>query len=141
MAQAVTPAYPDSARDLGLGPVVVYVQVTVNPDGTIARAVITQSSNNSAIDQAALRAARTSTYSPKLVGCNAVTGTNVFPINMIPGSAGTVRHLAIMQSSNDAAMDQAAMRAARDPTYAPRAVGCRAVSGEYIFRVDFGPHP
>jgi TonB family protein len=84
VAQAATPGYPDSARDLGMGPVVVYVQVTVNPDGTIARAVIAQSSNNSAIDQAALRAVRQSLYSPRIVNCNAVTGIFIFRADFRP---------------------------------------------------------
>jgi TonB family protein len=88
VAQAATPAYPDSAKDLGLGPVTVYVQVTVNPDGSVDHAVIMQSSNNMAIDQAALRAARASSYSPKIVGCSASTGSIVIPINMVPGSRG-----------------------------------------------------
>ena len=84
VAQAAIPGYPDSARDLGMGPVVVYVQVTVNPDGSLTHAVITQSSNNSAIDQAALRAARASIYSPKIVGCQAMTGTFIFRADFRP---------------------------------------------------------
>jgi len=88
VAEAATPAYPASAADLGIGPVIVYVQVTVNPDGSVDRAIITQSSHNSAIDQATLRAARASSYSPKIVGCSAATGTILIPINMVPGSPG-----------------------------------------------------
>lgn len=89
LAQAATPAYPASAADLGIGPVTIYVQVAVNPDGSVDHAFIVRSSNNMALDQAALRAARASTYSPKLVGCNAVAGDTTIPINMVPGSHGS----------------------------------------------------
>jgi TonB family protein len=87
VAKEVTPAYPDSAKDLGLGFVVVLVDVTVEPDGSVERAIITQSSHNMAIDVAALKAARQSTYSPKIVGCQAITSTFIFRARMAPRTA------------------------------------------------------
>jgi len=84
VAQAATVGYPDSARDLGLGPVVVYVQVTVNPDGSLTHAVISRSSNNSAIDQAALRAVRQSLYSPRIVNCNAIETSQTLAVYLNP---------------------------------------------------------
>ena len=76
--QAVKPEYPDSARDLQLGPATVLVQVVVDTNGNVERAQITQSSHNMAIDRAALRAARASQYEPRVIDCNAVEGTYVF---------------------------------------------------------------
>jgi TonB family protein len=84
IAQAATPAYPASAADLGIGPVVVYVQVTVNPDGSLAHAVIARSSNNSAIDSAALRAARQSLYSPRIVNCSAIETSQTLAVYLNP---------------------------------------------------------
>ncbi len=87
VAKAVDPAYPDSAKDLGLGYVVVLVDVTVEPDGHVSKAMITQSSHNPAIDKEALRAARASIYSPKIVGCQAMTSIFIFRAAMDPRTA------------------------------------------------------
>jgi TonB family protein len=51
------------------------MQITIGPSGNIQDAEISKSSGNDAIDQAALRAARQSTYSPKLVNCQPTTGS------------------------------------------------------------------
>lgn len=82
----VQPDYPESARDLGLGPVSVEVEVTVGPSGNLVTASIFKSSNNMSIDQAALRAARQSTYSPKLVNCSPTTGNYLFRADFQPDS-------------------------------------------------------
>lgn len=52
----VQPDYPESAKDIGIGPVTVQVEVTVGPSGNLISAKIYKSANNMAIDQAALRA-------------------------------------------------------------------------------------
>lgn len=75
---AVQPDYPDSAREMGLGNVTVEVEVTVGPTGQLTAASIAHSGGNMAIDQAALRAARNSTYAPKIVNCKPVSGTYLF---------------------------------------------------------------
>ncbi len=80
----VQPDYPDSARDLGLGAVTVEVEVTVGPSGNLMGAQVYKSSSNMAIDQAALRAARQSTYSPKLVECEPAQGTYLFRADFQP---------------------------------------------------------
>jgi TonB family protein len=80
----VQPDYPESAKDIGIGPVTVQVEVTVGPSGNLVSASIYKSANNMAIDQAALRAARESTYSPKLVDCNAVQGQYLFRADFQP---------------------------------------------------------
>jgi protein TonB len=80
----VQPDYPESARDLGLGAVSVEVEVTVGPSGNLIDAKVYKSSSNMAIDQAALRAARQSTYSPKLVDCQPATGNYLFRADFQP---------------------------------------------------------
>jgi len=84
MTHAAPLIYPQSARDLGLGAVTVIVGVTVGAQGNIINAAIDRSSNNMAIDQAALHAARRSTYSPKLENCQATTGDYTFVANFQP---------------------------------------------------------
>ncbi len=78
------PDYPDSARDLGLGPVSVLIAVTIGSDGALLRATIAQSSNNLAIDQAALRSARESTYAPRIANCMPAVGTYLFHADFDP---------------------------------------------------------
>lgn len=87
VTQAATPGYPDSAKDLGLGRMTVLVLVTVNADGSLVDARIQQSSHNAALDQAALRAARDSDYAPKIVNCQAATGTYILRADMDPANA------------------------------------------------------
>ncbi|HEX8806359.1 MAG TPA: energy transducer TonB [Candidatus Aquilonibacter sp.] len=78
IVHAATPAYPASAKDLGIGRVVVLVAVTVDADGKLIEAHIQQSSLNMALDQAALLAARKSTYAPMIVNCKKTTGVTIF---------------------------------------------------------------
>lgn len=51
------------------------VLVTVNADGSVARAVLRRSSGSASFDAWAIRAARESEYLPKLVNCKPVRGT------------------------------------------------------------------
>ncbi len=88
IAQAATPGYPPSAADLGIGPVTIYVQATVNPDGSLSRAVITRSSNNFALDQAALRAVRQSQSSPRIENCSAIEALETLAVYMNPSRFG-----------------------------------------------------
>lgn len=78
--------YPDSARDLGLGEVQVYVTVTVGPTGNLLDAKVTRSANNMSLDNAALAAARQSTYAPKIVDCQPTTGSYNFIVTFDPNS-------------------------------------------------------
>ncbi|HEY5348819.1 MAG TPA: TonB family protein [Candidatus Lustribacter sp.] len=80
----VPPDYPDSVRDLGLGPVSVLVAVTIGSDGALLRATIAQSSNNFALDQSALRSARESTYAPRIADCVPAVGTYLFHADFDP---------------------------------------------------------
>jgi TonB family protein len=74
----VPPDYPESAKELGIGDVTVLVEVTVGPTGSLDSASIYKSSINMDIDRNALRAARESRYSPKIVNCEPVSGTYLF---------------------------------------------------------------
>lgn len=78
VTNAVPPDYPDSARDINLGPVTVLVQVTLDANGALVSTKIAQSSDNAAIDQAAVRAARESTYAARLVNCEPTAGDYIF---------------------------------------------------------------
>jgi TonB family protein len=80
----VQPDYPESAKELGLGAVTVEVEVTVGPSGNLVGAKVYKSAGNMSIDQAALRAARASTYSPKLVDCQPTTGDYLFRADFTP---------------------------------------------------------
>jgi protein TonB len=82
----VQPDYPESARSLGLGAVSVEVEVTVGPSGNLVGTKVYKSSNNMSIDQSALRAARQSTYSPKLINCAPTTGDYIFRADFQPDS-------------------------------------------------------
>jgi periplasmic protein TonB len=70
--------YPESVEELNLGNVDVGVEVTVGASGQLQAASIYSSSHNSQLDQSALRAARSSTYSPELVNCVPTVGTYLF---------------------------------------------------------------
>lgn len=80
----MTPDYPDVARDLGLGPVTALVAVTIDAHGSPRDLKILKSSGNAAIDQAALRAARQTSYAPKIANCAPVEGTYLFHADFEP---------------------------------------------------------
>jgi TonB family protein len=90
VTKAAVPEYPDSARYLGIGPVTILVQVTVNADGTVANAQISKTSNNTALDQSALRSARQSTYSPMIVGCAPQSSDATLAITIAPNGADSM---------------------------------------------------
>jgi len=80
------PEYPDAARDLGLGEVQVAIEVTIGPDGGLVGTKVAQSGGNMSLDQAALAAARQSTYAPKIVNCQPTTGSYYFKVTFDPNS-------------------------------------------------------
>jgi TonB family protein len=90
MVKAADLKYPDSARNLGLGRVTILIQLSVNADGSVASAQIQQSSNNLALDQAALQAARQSVYSPMIVNCEAKTANAVLVVAMAPNDQDSI---------------------------------------------------
>jgi TonB family protein len=84
MVKAAELRYPDSARNLGLGPVKILVQIAINPDGSVKSAKIVQSTYNLALDEAALQAAARSVYSPMIVNCEAQYANAMLVIDMDP---------------------------------------------------------
>jgi TonB family protein len=84
--KAEEPEYPQSAKPLGLGPVSVQIEVTIDPSGNIVEPHVYKSSGNQAIDEAALHAASGSKYAPKLVNCQAVAGKYLFRSDFEPDS-------------------------------------------------------
>lgn len=79
VASRVTPDYPDSHLNDG-----VYrkpqpaVLVTISATGKLIAAQISRSSGVPEVDQAMLRAARESTYLPRISHCKAVKSTYLF---------------------------------------------------------------
>lgn len=86
VVQQAQPEYPDSAREQGLGEVQVAVKVTIGPSGNLVDASVSQSAGNMALDQAALAAARQSTYAPKIVNCQPEQGDYLFRVTFDPNS-------------------------------------------------------
>ena len=78
------PDYPGSARELGLGQLTVGVRVYITPQGTIAALRVLNSSGNGDLDQAALRAAAESTYSPRTRNCKPTFGLYLFKVTFAP---------------------------------------------------------
>lgn len=63
------PQYPQSALEAGVEGT-PRVQVDINPDGTVRSVTLVQSSGNAAIDQAAIQAARNSSFQPMAGGAS-----------------------------------------------------------------------
>ncbi len=84
MTNGVSPEYPESAKEQGLGPVTVIVKITLSPAASVESASVLQSSGNMAVDQAAIIAARQSSYAPKLMNCQPAEGTYSFRANFDP---------------------------------------------------------
>lgn len=90
VTKAQEPDYPQSAKPLGLGPVTAEIAVTIDPSGKVVAAHVFKSSGNQAIDEAALKAASGSQYSPKLLNCQAVTADYLFRSDFEPDSYASV---------------------------------------------------
>lgn len=57
-----------------------------------------------------------------------------------PSHRGRLVDAKIYRSSNNAAIDDVALRAARGTRYAPRIANCVPVEGTYLFHADFEPN-
>jgi TonB family protein len=73
LIKGATAAYPASANATNAD-LVVHVDVTVGPDGSVQSARITHGSGQPDADKAALAAARASRYAPASRACAPVTG-------------------------------------------------------------------
>ena len=82
--QQAQPDYPNLARSMDVGEVSVKLKVSLTVDGTISAIAITQSSGVMPLDQAALAAARASSYLPAVKDCKRVPGTFDFSVTFDP---------------------------------------------------------
>ncbi|HEY8312563.1 MAG TPA: energy transducer TonB [Candidatus Baltobacteraceae bacterium] len=88
VTHAASPAYPASERNAGHGVETALVKVTLDATGKVVAASVAQSTDNLALDRAAVDAANASTYSPGEVNCRPQGGTFLFRVVFAPpGSA------------------------------------------------------
>jgi len=80
----VAPDFPAGGREAGLGQSTVSIKVYLSPKGTIAALRVFSSSGNFDLDQAALRAAAQSTYSPRVKNCKPAFGLYLFKVTFDP---------------------------------------------------------
>lgn len=80
----VAPDYPERARGAGLGVSKVSIRVYLSPKGTVAALRVFNSSGNVDLDQAAIRAAAQSTYSPRVKNCKPAFGLYLFRVTFNP---------------------------------------------------------
>jgi protein TonB len=60
-------------------------------------------------------------------------------VKVTVGPSGNLIGAEVYKSSGNMMIDQAALRTARQSTYAPKLVNCQPTTGDYLFRVDFQP--
>jgi TonB family protein len=85
VVQQAPALFPSAARRRRT--TIVILRVTIGPTGKMLSARIEQSSFDVALDQAALAAARASTYAPKVVNCQPVMGEYLLRIVLDPAVA------------------------------------------------------
>jgi TonB family protein len=84
VSHQVPPDYPESARESGLGQVTAGIRVYITPQGTIASLRVVNSTGNGDLDQAAIRGAAESTYSPRMKNCKPTFGLYLFKVTFDP---------------------------------------------------------
>ena len=72
---------------------------------------------------------------PEMAKQQGATGTVQVKVSLDP--AGHVVGASVYKSSGSALLDQAAVQAAKQSSYAPEIDNCAKVAGDYIFRADF----
>lgn len=77
--QKVTPDMPEIARQMGATGT-AQIKVTLDPNGGIVSATVFRSTNNRALDQAALQAAQQSKYAPEIRNCQKVGGSYLYTV-------------------------------------------------------------
>lgn len=80
--------------------------VVIGPSGSLQNVRVMRSSGNSALDAAALDAARRSRFSPKVVNCAPVTGQYLFRITFAPDAAGAAPNASTSPPSSTAPAQQ-----------------------------------
>ncbi|HEX5274762.1 MAG TPA: energy transducer TonB [Candidatus Rubrimentiphilum sp.] len=84
VSQQVSPDYPESARESGIGQVTAGIRVYLTPLGKVAALRVLTSSGNGDLDQAAIRAAAESTYLPRIKNCKPTFGLYLFKVTFDP---------------------------------------------------------
>jgi protein TonB len=74
---AVQPDFPEIARQQGAAGV-TKVKVSLSATGGVVAVSVYKSAGNAALDQAALAAARASSYTPEIENCVKVPGNYIF---------------------------------------------------------------
>jgi TonB family protein len=77
--QKVTPDMPEIARQMGATGT-AQIKVTLDAKGNVTAVSVYKSTNNRALDQAALQAAQQSRYSPQVKDCVAVAGSYLYVV-------------------------------------------------------------
>jgi TonB family protein len=72
--------FPEIARQMDASGT-VYLQIDLTSSGSIANVSVAKSSGNRYLDDAALRAARASTFSPEINDCTAVGGSFLYVVD------------------------------------------------------------
>jgi protein TonB len=74
---AVEPDYPDIAKEQGATGT-TQVKVTLDESGNVVSATVYKSAGNLSLDQAAVKAARATSYVPEIVNCVKTAGSYIF---------------------------------------------------------------
>jgi TonB family protein len=77
--QKVTPDMPEVARQMGASGT-AQIEVSLDARGNVIAASVYTSTNNSALDKAALQAAQQSKYSPEIVNCAKSAGSYIYTV-------------------------------------------------------------
>jgi TonB family protein len=77
--QKVTPIMPEIARQMGATGT-AQIKVTLDANGNVTAVTVFKSTNNKALDQAALQAAQQSKYSPEFHNCQPVGGSYLYTV-------------------------------------------------------------
>ncbi|MGH7660200.1 MAG: TonB family protein [Vulcanimicrobiaceae bacterium] len=77
--QKVVPDMPEIARQMGATGT-AQIKVTLDPNGGVTAVTIFKSTNNKALDQAALQAAQQSKYAPEVRNCQPVGGSYLYTV-------------------------------------------------------------
>lgn len=81
---AAVPEVPSGLKTAGLNSGTTMVQVDIDADGHVLNASIAKTSGVYGLDQAALKAARESTFQPEVKNCTGVAGSYLFVVDF-PG--------------------------------------------------------
>jgi TonB family protein len=92
---------------------------------------------NEATEAAVLYEAQPKVSAQTLSQAKAAGAGSVAMVQVLLGPDGKVQDAKVYQSTNDADLDAAALAAARNSTYAPKMVYCKAYRGVYLFEVKF----